>query len=184
MKHEIVISGFGGQGVLFAGQVLANAALAAGLHTTWYPSYGPEMRGGTAHCIVTVADGPIGSPIVSAPSAAIVMNIPSLDRYERVVRAGGVLVINGSLVDRPARRQDVTVLTIPADDVALELGDARLANMVLVGALLARLPVFTPGQVEAALRAVVPERRAHLVEANVQALRRGAALADADLVLA
>ncbi len=178
MNSAIVVSGFGGQGVLFAGQVLAHAALAADLHTTWYPSYGPEMRGGTAHCVVTIADEPIGSPIVQHPDAAIVMNIPSLDRYEPLVAPGGVLVINGSQVDRPALRSDVTAISIPADDVARELGDAHLTNMVLVGGLLARLNVLTIDQVEAALRAVVPAKRRHLVEANIQALRRGAALAD------
>jgi 2-oxoglutarate ferredoxin oxidoreductase subunit gamma len=179
MKSEIVISGFGGQGALFAGQVLAHAALAADRHTTWYPAYGPEMRGGTAHCVVTVSDEPIGSPVVRHPQAAIVMNIPSLDRYEPLVRPGGVLVINGSLVDRPARRRDITVITVPADEVARELGDVRLANMVLVGALLARLDLLGVDLVETTLRQVVPARRRHLVEANVAALRRGAALADA-----
>jgi 2-oxoglutarate ferredoxin oxidoreductase subunit gamma len=182
MKSEIVVSGFGGQGALFAGQVLAHAALAAGLHTTWYPSYGPEMRGGTAHCVVTISDEPIGSPIVQRPEAAIVMNIPSLERYEPLVRPGGVLVINGSLVDRPARRSDVTALSIPADDIARELGDPHLTNVVLLGALLARLHVLTLDQVAAALRAVVPEKRRHLVGPNIEALHRGAALAHPDAV--
>src|SRR3990172_1760380 len=115
---DLVIAGFGGQGVLFAGQLLAHAALDAGLQTTWMPSYGPEMRGGTANCTVVVADGPIGSPVVGRPQAVIALNLPSLDRFEPLVAPGGLLVVNTSLVDRDVARTDLDVVAIPGDDVA------------------------------------------------------------------
>jgi len=178
MKTDLIIAGFGGQGVLFAGQLLAHAALDADLHTTWYPSYGPEMRGGTANCTVVISDEPIGAPVVARPEAAIVLNLPSLDRYEPLVRPGGLLVVNASLIDRDVRRTDVDVVAIPADDVAAELGSPRLTNMVLVGALLARRPTFTLDHVVATLERVIPERHRRLLPANRAALERGAELAD------
>jgi 2-oxoglutarate ferredoxin oxidoreductase subunit gamma len=178
MKTDLIIAGFGGQGVLFAGQLLAHAALAADLHTTWYPSYGPEMRGGTANCTVVIADEPIGSPVVARPEAAIVLNLPSLDRYEPLVRPGGLLIVNASLIDREVQRTDIDVIAIPADDVAAELGNPRLTNMVLVGALLARRPVFTLDHVTVTLEKVIPGRHRHLLPANRAALERGAELAD------
>ena len=184
MKTDLVIAGFGGQGVLFAGQLLAHAALDADLHTTWYPSYGPEMRGGTANCTVVISDEPIGSPVVARPEAAIVLNLPSLDRYEPLVRPGGLLVVNASLIDREVRRSDLDVVAIPADDVAAELGHPRLTNMVLVGALLARRPVFTLDHVTATLERVIPERHRRLLPANRAALERGAELADGTEVAA
>ena len=177
MKAELIIAGFGGQGVLFAGQLLAHAALNAGLQTTWYPSYGPEMRGGTASCTVVISDEPIGSPVVARPQAAIVLNLPSLERYEPLVRPGGLLIVNASLIDREVRRDDLDVIEIAADDVAAELGDPRLTNMVLVGALLARQPLFTQEHVMATLERVLPERHRRLLPANRAALARGSELA-------
>ena len=180
---DLVIAGFGGQGVLFAGQLLAHAALDAGLQTTWMPSYGPEMRGGTANCTVVVADGPIGSPVVSRPQAVIALNLPSLDRYEPLVAQGGLLVVNTSLVDRAVARSDLDVVAIPADDVAAELGHPKLTNVVLLGALLARhpglraLPALDLDRVAATLEHVLPERHRRLLGANRAALTRGAALA-------
>jgi len=184
VKADLVIAGFGGQGVLFAGQLLAHAALNADLHTTWYPSYGPEMRGGTANCTVIVSDEPIGSPVVARPQAAIVLNLPSLDRYEPLLRPGGLLIVNASLIDREVGRDDLDVVAIPADDVAAELGDPRLTNMVLVGALLARLPLFGLAHVMDTLEKVLPERHRRLLPANRAALERGAELADEAGVLA
>ncbi|MEW6568712.1 MAG: 2-oxoacid:acceptor oxidoreductase family protein [Chloroflexota bacterium] len=177
MQTEVIISGFGGQGVLFAGQLMAYAALEQGRHVTWIPSYGPEMRGGTAHCVVIVSDEEIGSPIVRSPTAAVVMNLPSLDRYEPLVKPGGVLIVNASLVDRSPSRTDLQAVMVPAIEIAEELGDKRLANLVMLGALLERLPVLTLEAIEKALRAHIPEHRRHLVEANLQALRRGASVA-------
>lgn len=177
MQTEIVLSGFGGQGALFAGQVLAYAGLEAGRHVTWIPSYGPEMRGGTAHCTVIISDDEIGSPIVHHPAGAIVMNIPSLERYEGLVREGGVLVVNASLVDRQPQRSDLVCLLIHATEEAEAIADKRLANMVLLGAYLQAAPIFTLEQVGEALERHIAEHRRKLVPANMQALKRGAELA-------
>lgn len=178
MQTEILISGFGGQGALFAGQLLAYAAMAEGRHVTWIPSYGPEMRGGTAHCTVVVSSEDIGSPLVRHPAAAIVMNMPSLDRYEPLVAPGGVLVVNSSLTTRPAARPDIRIVEVPANDIAEEIGDLRLANLVLLGALLTVTRALPLEAVERALAAHLPERHRHLMEANRQALRRGASATD------
>ena len=177
MQTELVISGFGGQGALFAGTLLAFTALENGKHVTWIPSYGPEMRGGTAHCTVIVADEEIGSPVVRHPAAAIVMNIPSLDRYESLVQAGGALIVNSSLVDRVPARTDVQVRMIPANEIAEQLGDKRMSNMVLLGGYLAVQPIFSMEQVGASLERHIPAHRAGLLGKNLEALRRGAELA-------
>jgi len=177
MQSEIIISGFGGQGALFAGQLLAYAAMDEGHHVTWIPSYGPEMRGGTAHCTVIISDDEIGSPLVRHPAAVIAMNLPSLDKYEPLVAPGGVLVVNSSLVTRHPARRDIRVVEVPANAMAEELGSNRLANLVLTGALLAATGALPLEAVERALAAHLPERHRSLLEANYQALRRGAALA-------
>ncbi len=177
METSIIIAGFGGQGVLFAGQLLAYAALGAGKQVTWIPSYGPEMRGGTAHCTVVIGDEPIGAPLVRNPDVAITLNRPSTDKYEPLVKPGGVLVVNRSLVQRPIQRQDITVLAVPADDMATELGNRRLANVILLGALLAVRPILEPAAIEQALAEHLPERHAHLLELNKQALQAGMAFA-------
>lgn len=179
MQTEIVISGFGGQGALFAGQLLAYAAMDESRHVTWIPSYGPEMRGGTAHCTVIVSDDEIGSPIVRNPAAVIALNMPSLDKYEPLVAKGGVLVVNASMTTRAPARADIRGLAVPANTVAEELGNVRLANIVLTGTLLALTPVLPLEAIERALQAHLPERHKHLMETNRQALRRGAALAEA-----
>ncbi len=175
MQTEIVLAGFGGQGVLFAGQLLAYAAMDAGRHVTWIPSYGPEMRGGTAHCTVIISDEEIGSPLVRRPAAVIAFNLPSRDKYAPTVVPGGVLVVNASLVSAGAPRDDLRVIEVPANDMAEALGDARLANVVLLGALLAALPVLPLEAVERALIAHLPERHKALLDLNRQALRQGAA---------
>jgi 2-oxoglutarate ferredoxin oxidoreductase subunit gamma len=174
MQTEVVISGFGGQGALFAGQVLAHAGMDAGLHVTWLPSYGPEMRGGTAHCIVIVSDEEIGSPIVRNPAIAVVMNNPSMARYEQAVRPQGLLVINSSMVSEPARRADVLALPVAANEIAEELGGVRLANMVLLGAMLGARPIVPLDVVRTSLGAHLSERHRHMLGANEQALARGA----------
>jgi 2-oxoglutarate ferredoxin oxidoreductase subunit gamma len=173
MQKEIMVTGFGGQGVLFAGQVLAYAAMDLGKVVTWIPSYGPEMRGGTANCTVVIADEEIGSPLVQNPPAVIALNLPSFDKYEPLVQPGGVLVVNSSMVDRSAKRDDITTLFVPANEIAEELGDKRLTNMVTVGALLAALPELSLGAVEAALKAHLPARHQKLLPSNYAALRRG-----------
>lgn len=174
MQTEILIAGFGGQGVLFAGQLLAYAAMDEGREVTWIPSYGPEMRGGTANCTVIIADEEIGSPLVRHPQALIAMNLPSLDKYEETVHAGGLIVINSSIIQRASVRDDVRSIMIPANEIAEELGDRRMTNMVLIGGLLAQLPVISPEAVGKALGAHLPARHLRLLPLNLQALRRGA----------
>ncbi|MHB0868935.1 MAG: 2-oxoacid:acceptor oxidoreductase family protein [Chloroflexota bacterium] len=175
--HEIIIAGFGGQGVLFAGMLLAHAALHAGRNVAWIPSYGPEMRGGTAGSTVILSHEEIGSPIVSRPSAAIVMNEPSLAKYGPRVRPGGVLVINRSLAKAPFFRDDIRVLEVPANEIAVELGSDRAANMVALGALLRASDALPMETVEAAMPEALGAGKERFIGSNVEALRRGAALA-------
>jgi 2-oxoglutarate ferredoxin oxidoreductase subunit gamma len=176
MQEEIIISGFGGQGTLFAGQLLAHAVMDQGFHVTWIPSYGPEMRGGKARCTVIVSDEEIGSPLVRQPSAAIVLNIPSMDAFEPAVKPGGVLVVNSSLVQRQSERDDIRVFYVPATDLAIELGNVRLANVICLGALVQCLGVVPLEAVEQALDDHLPERHRDLLGLNKEALRKGAAL--------
>jgi 2-oxoglutarate ferredoxin oxidoreductase subunit gamma len=174
MQTDILIAGFGGQGVLFAGQLLAYAAMDEGREVTWIPSYGPEMRGGTANCTVVVSDEEIGSPLVRYPQAVIAMNLPSLDKYEAEIRPGGLLVINASLMNRPVKRQDIRVAAVPGSEIAEELGDRRMTNMVLLGGLLANLPIISLEAIERALLAHLPVRHHKLLPLNKKALHRGA----------
>jgi 2-oxoglutarate ferredoxin oxidoreductase subunit gamma len=176
MQTEIIFSGFGGQGALFAGQLMAYTALDLDKHVTWFPSYGPEMRGGTAHCTVIISDEEIGSPMITRPDVAVVMNLPSLDKYEPLVKPGGVLVVNTSLVDREAKRKDIDVVKVPANEIAEEMGEKRLANMILLGALLEQLPILPAKQVADSLGRHIPEHRRSLLEANLKAMKRGASL--------
>jgi 2-oxoglutarate ferredoxin oxidoreductase subunit gamma len=173
MQKEIIIAGFGGQGVLFAGQVLAYAAMDLGKEVTWIPSYGPEMRGGTANCTVVIADEEIGSPLAEFPPAAILLNLPSYDKYEPLIKSGGVLVVNASMVDRGSKRTDITTISVLANEVAEDLGDKRLTNMVTVGALLACFPEISLAALKAALRTHLPERHHKLLPSNYAALQRG-----------
>jgi len=174
MQTEIIIAGFGGQGVLFGGQLLTYAAMDEGKEVTWIPSYGPEMRGGTANCTVVISDEEIGSPMVSHPQAAIVMNRPSLDKYEPLIKPGGLLVVNESMVDRAVDREDIRVVVVKGNEIAEKLGDKRMSNMVLLGALLANLPVLPIEAIEKALAGHLPERHKKLLPMNYEALREGA----------
>ncbi len=180
MQTEIIIAGFGGQGVLFAGQLLAYAAMDSGKEVTWIPSYGPEMRGGTANCTVVIADEEIGSPTVRNPKAAMVLNLPSFDKYEPLVVPGGVLVANSSLINRGFQRNDLQAVMIPANELAEKIADKRLTNMVMLGAMLARLPVLPIEALEKALVDHLPERHKRLLASNFQALRQGAEFAEAE----
>jgi 2-oxoglutarate ferredoxin oxidoreductase subunit gamma len=173
MQKEIIIAGFGGQGVLFGGQVLAYAAMDSGREVTWIPSYGPEMRGGTANCTIIIADDEIGSPLVKNPPLAIALNLPSFDKYEELLAPGGTLVVNQSMVDRKAKRADINVVFVPCNEIAEEIGDKKLLNMVAVGALLTALPEITIEDAEKALEAHLPARHKHLLPKNYEALRRG-----------
>lgn len=181
MQHEMIFSGFGGQGALFAGQLLAYAALGEDKHVTWIPSYGPEMRGGTAHCTVIVSDEEIGSPIIRTPTSAVVLNNPSMEKYESLVVPGGVLVVNRSLITRPGTRQDITILDIPANELATEAGSAKMANVVLLGALLEATHAVETGSVLTALDEHLPAKARKLLAANKQAFHKGIEAARAQI---
>jgi 2-oxoglutarate ferredoxin oxidoreductase subunit gamma len=174
VQQEIIISGFGGQGILFAGQLLAYAGLEEGRHVTWIPSYGPEMRGGTAHCTVIISDEEIGSPLVRNPSAALVFNPPSMERYAPLVKPGGVLVVDSTLVSHTASRGDICEIRIPATDIAVELGFPQIANVVMLGALVGATGIVRLETLERVLEAHLSERHREALEPNKQALRRGA----------
>ncbi|OGO26053.1 MAG: 2-oxoacid:ferredoxin oxidoreductase subunit gamma [Chloroflexi bacterium RBG_16_51_16] len=177
MQKEIIIAGFGGQGVLFGGQVLAYAAMDTGKQVTWIPSYGPEMRGGTANCTVVIADDEIGSPLVKNPPLAIALNLPSFDKYEPLIQKGGTLIVNQSMVDRGPKRDDIKVIPIPCNEIAEEIGDRKLLNMVAVGALLTALPELAIKDLEKALEAHLPAKHKNLLPKNYEALKKGFELA-------
>lgn len=182
MQEEVIVSGFGGQGSLFAGQLLAYAAMDQGLHVTWIPSYGPEMRGGKARCTVVLSDEEIGAPLVRRPSASIVLNIPSMEAFEPAVKPGGVLVVNSSMVPAESDRDDITVVYVPASDLATELGSVRLANVICLGALVKATVVLPVEAIAQALEDHLPERHRNLLELNKEALGRGAELARGGLL--
>lgn len=173
MQKEIMIAGFGGQGVLFAGQILAYAGMDLGKEVTWIPSYGPEMRGGTANCTVVIADEEIGSPLVKHPPLAVALNLPSFDKCEESLASGGTLIVNQSMVDRKAKRDDIHVIFVPCNEIAEEIGSKKLLNMVAIGALLTALPEISLQDIEKALDTHLPARHKHLLPKNFEALRRG-----------
>jgi 2-oxoglutarate ferredoxin oxidoreductase subunit gamma len=177
MLEEIIIAGFGGQGVMVAGQVLAHAGMDEGKQVAWIPSYGPEMRGGTANCTVIIADDEVGSPIVTNPGIAIVMNRPSLDKYEPLVRPGGLLLYNSSIIARRPERADIRVVAIPANDEAAALGNTRLANSIMLGALLGLTNMVPLETVVNSLQEVLGARHQDMVAMNRRALQRGGELA-------
>lgn len=175
METSIIIAGFGGQGVLFAGQLLAYGAMDDGRFVTWIPSYGPEMRGGTANCTVIIGDEPIGAPIVTQPDVALALNQPSFEKYEPLVKPGGLLVVNESLVTAVSNRDDVDIIGVPANELAEEGGSVKMMNVVMLGALLAKRPVLSLDVLEQALANHLPSNKQHLMEQNKIVLRQGAA---------
>jgi len=136
MTLEAIFAGFGGQGVMLIGQLLAYSGMYEGKNVSWFPAYGPEMRGGTANCSVVVSDDPVGSPVISEPDVLVAMNRPSLEKFEKLLKPGGILFYNTSLIDIKPQRTDIKVIGIPANDIATELGNAKVANMVVMGAIL------------------------------------------------
>jgi 2-oxoglutarate ferredoxin oxidoreductase subunit gamma len=178
---EVIISGFGGQGALFAGQLLAYAGIAENKHVTWIPSYGPEMRGGTANCTVILSDEEIGAPIIRHPDVAVVLNLPSMEKYARLVKSGGLLIVNESLVSLRSDRKDLRVVYVPATEIATELGNPRMANLVLLGALIHATGIVTVETVVSELRKHISERHRKWLEPNKVALRKGAELAAVQL---
>ena len=174
MLAEMIFAGFGGQGVLSMGKNLAYAAIEDGKEVSWMPSYGPEQRGGTANCMVNVSDEPIASPIVQAYDAAVVFNQPSLEKFESKVKKGGVLVWESSTIKKHPTRTDITVVAIPAIEIATnELKNTQVMNMIALGALLKHLPVVQIETVIKALEHTLPERHHKLIPLNEQAMRIG-----------
>jgi 2-oxoglutarate ferredoxin oxidoreductase subunit gamma len=173
MNHEIVMAGFGGQGIMLIGTLLTYAGKYEGKAVSWLPSYGPEMRGGTANCAVCVSDDAIASPVVVEPTAAIVMNIPSFEKFHRTVVPGGALVINSSLIRAENVRRDISVYEIPANDEAVKLGSDRVANMVCLGALLGATGAVSLETVYKVLPKVISPRHHDLLPLNQEALSRG-----------
>ncbi len=174
MTHEIIMAGFGGQGVMAMGKILAEAALMEGKNVSWLPSYGPEMRGGTANCNVIISEDPVGAPVVTEATAAIVMNRPSLDKFEKDVVPGGTLIINSSLIDKKATREDIKVYYVPANDIANELGNGRIANMVMLGAYLATSKATKEDTIMEIITEIFKDKKASVIPLNKEALLKGA----------
>lgn len=170
---QLLIAGFGGQGVLFAGKFIAYKGLLENKEISWLPSYGPEMRGGTANCSVIVSDTPVGSPIVSTPDVLMVMNLPSLDKYEASVVAGGKIFVDSTLIDRKVERTDVDAFYIPATKLAKDAGIPTLANMIMVGKVIKETGIISFEEIEGALKKVVSAKRAELLDYNLKALETG-----------
>ena len=170
---EILIAGFGGQGILFSGKFLAYKGLFEELQVSWLPSYGPEMRGGTANCNVILSDGPVGSPIITAPDVLVAMNLPSLEKYVDTVLPGGQIYVDSSLIDATVEREDVDVFYIPATQMAKDAGISSLANMIIVGHLLENHPELSFDGVEEVVEKLVPPKKAALKELNLKALSLG-----------
>jgi len=169
--QEIIFAGFGGQGILSMGKFLAYAGMDANMNVSWLPSYGPEMRGGTANCSVIVSDQPVGSPIVTDPTTVVVMNRPSLDKFEEQITKGGLLIMDSDLVNRESERNDIEVIKIPAQTEAEKIGNKRIANMVLLGALVEKTKIVEMDVLIEALRVHGKEK---FFEANKKALMKGA----------
>lgn len=173
MIHEIIIAGFGGQGTLSAGMLLAYAGMLDGRQVSWLPSYGPEMRGGTANSSVVISDQPVDSPVLNSASAIIIMNKPSLEKFESWVVKGGIAVIDSSIVDRDVKRNDISSFLVPATKIASDMGNMAFANIILLGRLLKeRKPVSTEN-FEKALYAVLPPKKHHLIPQEMEALKIG-----------
>lgn len=170
---QILIAGFGGQGILFAGKFLAYKGLTEDLQVSWLPSYGPEMRGGTANCNVILSDTPVGSPIITEPDVLIAMNLPSLQKYVDTVAPGGQIYVDSALIDAKVERTDVEVYYIPATQMAKEAGIASLANMIIVGHLLQNHPELSFEGTEGVVSKLVPPKKAALIELNMKALQMG-----------
>lgn len=168
------MAGFGGQGVMSMGKILAEAGLKEGKNVSWLPSYGPEMRGGTANCNVIISDEPVGAPTVTEATAAIVMNRPSLDKFEKDVLPGGHLFINSSLIDRKATRDDINVYYIPANEIADELGTGKIANMVMLGAYIKVTNAAKEETIMEYIAEVFSGKKAEIIPLNKEALKRGA----------
>ena len=173
MTTQIMIAGFGGQGVLFAGKFSAYKGLLENQEVSWLPSYGPEMRGGTANCSVILSETPVGSPIISNPDVLIAMNLPSLDKFEAATVAGGFIFVDSTLIGRKVEREDVKAFYIPATKMAADAGIPTLANMIMMGKMIKETGIVNYDDITEALKKVVSAKRANLMELNIKALEMG-----------
>jgi 2-oxoglutarate ferredoxin oxidoreductase subunit gamma len=173
MEHEIIFAGFGGQGVLSMGQIIAYAAMIENKEVSWMPSYGPEMRGGTANCITIVSSHRISSPIISQFDSAIILNQPSLEKFESKIKPDGLLLYEESAIINPPMRSDIVIICIPANAEAQKLNKKQVANMIMVGAFLEKKPIVAIENILNALKKVLPERHHHLIPLNEHALEIG-----------
>lgn len=176
MKEEIIIAGFGGQGVLSMGKILAYAALMNDMEVTWMPAYGPEQRGGTANVTVILSDQPISSPIVDKYDTAVILNQQSLDKFESKVKPGGVLIYDPYGIHHKPQRTDITVLPVNATDAAIEMGNSKTYNMLLLGALMQARNLLPDEAIEKGLRKTLPERHHKLIPLNIEAIAKGKSL--------
>lgn len=177
IDFSIILAGFGGQGILSAGKMAAEAALIEGHEVSWFPSYGPEMRGGTANCSVVISDDVIGSPVINDADVLIALNQPSLEKFEVQLKPGGIIIIDSSLIKVLPQRTDIRFIPIASSEIANELGNMAYATIVLLGCLSAATGCFKRESFEAALREVLPERRYHMIPSNLEAFDKGAAFA-------
>ena len=173
MTHEILLAGFGGQGILFSGKFLAYDGLLEDKEVSWLPSYGPEMRGGTCNCSIILSDTKIGSPIVSNPNVLVAMNLPSLDKFEAAAVPGAKIFVDSSLVERKIERNDVEVYYIPATKLASDENLPGLANMIMIGHVIAKAGVMPYENVETTMKKLVPAKKANLIELNIKAVELG-----------
>jgi len=172
MQNDVIMAGFGGQGILLIGKMLAYAGMHEGKEVSWLPSYGPEMRGGTCNCTVVISDHSVGSPVIQSPRALVAMNLPSLDKFEPNLRPGGLLLINTSLINREPQRSDVRVVRVAANEIANQLGNPRGANMVALGAYVGATAAVSLPEVEVVVKETFAGKP-KLVDVNLEALRRG-----------
>ena len=175
MKKEIIISGFGGQGGLAIGKNLAEAGMAEGLNVTWAPSYGPEMRGGTANCSVVLSDTPVGSPVFAHPTELIALNEPSLAKFEAGVLPGGIVFVNSDVVTDKVQRPDLTAYYVPCSQIAEEVGNSKVSNMVMLGAYVAATGILKPETIEKMIEEMFAGPKAKFIPLNIEAFRRGMA---------
>ena len=173
MEKTFIFAGFGGQGMLLIGKFMAMSCMLDGKHVSWLPSYGPEMRGGTANCSVIVSDEPVASPLVDNADVIVAMNRPSLDKFEEHVKPGGVLVINSSIIDRKAVRDDITVVYCDANGIAEQVGNPKGANVAILGAVMAKANVTSLDSMMEAIRSELGEKKARFLEGNKKALQAG-----------
>ncbi len=171
--QQIILAGFGGQGILFAGKLLAYAGMLKGKNVSWLPSYGPEMRGGTANCHVILSDEEVASPIITSPTVVIALNLPSLDKFEDSTQPGGIVIYDSSLIERQVERKDVVSCPVPATQMATDMEKPTLANMIAIGRLLVQSDVLSLAEIEMAMEKCVPAGKRSLVETNMNAIKAG-----------